>query len=123
MSDPESRPRPLLLAIAWLVFPATIVMGVGQFNLIPDLRLKSEGSTTTGTVVAREPAIHDAVVVRFSVNDVDHLVAKTKVAKPNPEKSTLAVGDPVVVYYLLGAPATQHAGSHQPRMWPLLRNF
>ena len=109
--------------MTWLVLAATIFIGVGQFNLIPYLRLIEAGSTATGTVVAREPANHDAVVVRFSVNDVDHLVAKTKVAKPNLEKSTLAVGDPVVVYYLPGAPATQHAGSYQPRTWPLLRNF
>jgi hypothetical protein len=95
-----------------------MVIGFGQFALFPYLRLIKNGSTATGTVVARDPANHDTVAVRFSVNGGEYLVSSSRVAKPNSEKSALTAGSSVVVYYLPDAPDTATLGD--PRQ--LLQN-
>jgi len=104
-STGQNLRRRYLVAIAgWLVCSTAIALLLWRMNAASYLRLTQHATTAPGFVIAREPANHDSVVVRFTANGVEHLIRRSHVAKPNKEKSQLAVGDEVTVYFLVRDP-------------------
>jgi hypothetical protein len=96
--------RYVLAIVGWLGCSAALAVFFGLENVIPDLELLRDGSTTVGHVVERDRQHHDRMVVRYSVNAREYSVARTFVVRPNRPKDALSIGDAVTVYYLPNAP-------------------
>ena len=88
------------LVLAWLAIALTIGIVLYNINLKSYILLSRHGLRAAGAVTAREPQDHDSVTASYSVGGRIYAVRRSFVAEPNPDKSTLRVGDAVTIFYL-----------------------
>jgi hypothetical protein len=94
----------------WLILALVFANGLSQINVPRLLHIASHGGTTAGTVIAKNPKDHNSVTARYAVEGVEYVVKTSFVVRPNPDKSSLAIGGPVVVFYAVDAPRVSSLG-------------
>jgi hypothetical protein len=117
----ESKSRPVLVVIVWLV--AALVGGslMGYHSLYKLLALMRDGALAVGIVESVTPFDHHTLRYTFSVDGKGYSALTTDAGFGNPPYEQLRRGSSITVTYSKSDPSISMAGLVQPAFWGQLQ--